>query len=353
MSTAPVPSALALVRSVADSSASFQGLQPGMQQRFFGPDACVAYVDTGGAWVAAGPPIAPLPRRAEVARAFFEEARRCRRRACMFNVDASLCDAPGVETLFIGEEPRWELARWTEVLAQHRRLREQLRRARAKGVRARVASAEELGPNSPLRGEMQRIVERTLASRPLAPMAFLVDVHPFALREERLYVVAEQDGHVVAFATATPIPARRGWLLEHVMRAPSAPNGTAELIVDTLFRTMLASGSEMATLGLAPLAGDVVPVLALIRSASRRLYNFAGVHAFKKRLHPHGWEPRYLAFPRGTPAALATFDALRAFAPGGFVAFGLETAKRHPRLALTVVLVSVALSAIAYRAIVR
>lgn len=353
MSVAPVSSALALVRSVADSSASFQGLQPGMQQRFFGPDACVAYVDTGAAWVAAGPPIAPPSRRAEVARAFFAEARRCRRRACMFNVDASLCGAQGVETLLIGQEPLWELAHWTDVLQKSRGLREQLRRARAKGVRARVAGPDELGPRSALRREMELIVERTLATRPLAPMAFLVDVHPFALREERLYVVAEQAGRVVAFATATPIPARRGWLLEHVMRRPDAPNGTAELIVDTLFRTMLERGSEMATLGLAPLAGEVSPVLAFIRSASRRLYNFAGVQAFKKRLHPHAWEPRYLAFARGTSPVVATLDALRAFAPEGFLAFGFKTAARHRRLATSVLLAIVVVAALVLRAVVR
>ncbi len=100
-------------------------------------------------------------------------------------------------------------------------------------------------------------------------------------------------------------------------------------------------------------AGEVSPVLAFIRSATRRLYNFAGVHAFKKRLHPHAWEPRYLAFPRGTSAVLATLDALRAFAPEGFLAFGLKTAARHPRVALTAAVVVVALALLVVRVIAR
>jgi phosphatidylglycerol lysyltransferase len=44
--------------------------------------------------------------------------------------------------------------------------------------------------------------------------------------------VAERAGDVVAFLVATPIPARGGWLLEQWPRAPDAPNGTVELVVD-------------------------------------------------------------------------------------------------------------------------
>ena len=48
----------ALVRRYGWNATSFQVLEPGYRYFFHGPDAAVAYVDTGRAWVAAGAPAA-------------------------------------------------------------------------------------------------------------------------------------------------------------------------------------------------------------------------------------------------------------------------------------------------------
>ena len=58
---------LALVRRYGWNATSFQALDPGMRHFWCGDDACVAYADTGEAWVAAGAPEgdpkdAPPPR---------------------------------------------------------------------------------------------------------------------------------------------------------------------------------------------------------------------------------------------------------------------------------------------------
>ena len=56
---------LELLRKHGWNATSFQILEPGFSY-FFADDAVVGYVDTGSAWVAAGAPIAPPARVAEV-----------------------------------------------------------------------------------------------------------------------------------------------------------------------------------------------------------------------------------------------------------------------------------------------
>src|SRR5262245_60467319 len=56
---------LALLERHGWNATSFQIMERGFHYWFDGDDACVGYVDTGQAWVAAGPPIAPEGRLAE------------------------------------------------------------------------------------------------------------------------------------------------------------------------------------------------------------------------------------------------------------------------------------------------
>ena len=72
------------------NSTSFQVLEDGYRYWFWGQEACVAYVDTGRAWVVAGAPIAPEVQLGEVVTRFLEEAHRAGRRVCFFAVEARL-----------------------------------------------------------------------------------------------------------------------------------------------------------------------------------------------------------------------------------------------------------------------
>jgi hypothetical protein len=328
---------LDLLREHGSATTSFQVLEPGLSY-FFDPrgphGGCVAYVDTGSAWVAAGPPICAPDRRETVARAFLDAARAARRRACFFAVDEPFARESKLQALSIGEDPIWDLSRW----APHKSMREQLRRARSKGVTVRIVSTEELVEGHPTRAAMERIILRWLATRPLAAMGFLVDVRPFELPEERIVAVAERGGDMVGFAAAIPIYQRRGYFLEDLLR-DGAPNGTAEALVDAVFREARARGAELATLGLAPLSGEISKTLAFIAKRTRGLYNFEGVRAFKARLHPIAWEPVFLAHPSRQSGLLAVWDSLTAFASGGFIRFGVESLRRQRRAVVLVLAV--------------
>jgi phosphatidylglycerol lysyltransferase len=327
---------LALLERHGWNATSFQTLEAGFRYWFDGDDACVAYVATGGAWVVAGGPICAPARLGEVCARFTEAARVHRRRVAFFGAEERLVEGAKLDGMYVGEQPVWDPTRWSATVAATRSVREQLRRARNKGVAVRRVAAGELAPGSPLRLAIETLIDRWRHDKPMAPMGFLVDVQPFDFAAERRYFVAERDGAVVGFLAAVPIYRRHGWLLEDFLRDPDAPNGTAELLIDAAMLALGDEGSRYVTLGLAPLSGPVKGWLRLARRLSSPLYDFAGLRAFKAKLRPHSWEPIYVAHAPGTSSHVALVDALAAFARGSFVRFGGATLLRGPALVVRV-----------------
>lgn len=322
--------ALDLLRAHGEDVTSFQLLAPGYRY-FFDQGGFVAFVDTGAAWVAGGGPVAPSERRAALAASFVRAAAVERRRASFFAVDESLCDRAELPRIRVGEQPCWDPSHWDKTLESHASLRYQIRRARTKGVVVRRVLAPEIArEDGETRREIDTLARAWLATRALAPMGFLVELAPFDFPAERLYLVAEAGGIVVGFLAAAPIFARRGWLVENLLRARDAPNGTAELLVDQAMRIAAESGSSMVTLGLAPLAGPLPRRLEVARALSSPLYDFRGLHAFKSKLRPDSWESIHVAAARGASPWVALFDGLTAFARGSLLRFGLATIARGP-----------------------
>jgi len=327
----PAAADAALVRAVEahgwDAVAS-QGLEPGLAAWFDG-DAAVAYADTGRAWVAAGGPLAPAAARPAVAARFVAAARAAGRRASWFAVDDEP-PWPGFARLRLGQQPVWDPRAWPATLAAHRGLREQLRRARAKGVRVRRVAAAEVAPGTALRAALDALTAAWLAARHMEPMGFLVTLVPFARAERQRYYVAERAGQPVAYLAAVPVPARAGWFLEDLIRGGDAPNGTAESLIDAALRDLAADGVGYATTGLAPLAGDVPRWMRALGRGGAALYDFDGLRRFKARLHPARWDDVWLVYPAGEGAVPHVLDGLRAFAGGSLIGFGARTVLRHP-----------------------
>jgi len=321
---------LALLKGYGWNATSFQVLEPGFRYFFDGDDACVGYVDTGRAWVAAGPPIAPPERVSEVATRFVEAATAAGRRTSCFGTETRFHEATGWSALRIGDQPKWAPQDWPAVVEGSRSLREQLRRAGAKGVAVRAVEPAEIEPGHATRAGIDSLIRRWLASRPIAPMGFLVQIDPFTFPEERRYFVAERDGQVVAFLGIIPIYARSGWFFEDFLRDPEAPNGTVELLVDAGMRAAAEAGVPFVTLGLVPLAGEVSSWLRTARRLGRSLYDFDGLRAFKAKFKPQAWDPIFLTYPPGGSGLWSLFDTLKAFARGGLLRFGLETFLRGP-----------------------
>jgi phosphatidylglycerol lysyltransferase len=315
------------------NATAYQLLNPGMAHWYSAAgDALVGYVTHGRTRVVAGAPVCSSDRLAAVVAEFGESSAAAGERVCYFAAGERLEQlvlATGQWTVAsLGAQPSWDPARWPAIVARRSSLRAQLNRARNKGV----AVSRWNGQRASHEPALQRCLAEWLESRGLPPLHFLVEPHTLGQLDDRRLFVAERAGSVVAFLLASPIPARRGWLVEQIIRGAGAPNGTAELLLDSAMRSLAAEGAHYVTLGLSPLSTHsrfdrarmprwLRGTLRLVRAHGRRFYNFEGLDRFKAKFEPEGWEeivalapgprfpPRALwaiagAFSRGSPIAL-------------------------------------------------
>ncbi|MBC7793918.1 MAG: DUF2156 domain-containing protein [Clostridia bacterium] len=269
------------------------------------------YCDTGSAWVAAGRPACD---------GFVLAAAAAGRRAVLFGVEAPVA---GMKLLHIGEQPYFERTAWRG----HKGLRDQVRRAHRKGAVTRVVRAKELEVGTPLRTQVDALTRAWLAARRMEPMKFVVEVDPVRSWDPQLQIAAVHEGDLVGFVSAVRVPRTSTWLVEHLLRSPTAPNGVAEMLLDAVFDEL--EDSENLTLGLAPLCGTAC-WQRTFRWAVRPLYDFDGLFRFKQRLHPSIWRPVWIAYPPKQSPIGAIADCLRAFAGESLMRFGLRTLWRRP-----------------------
>ncbi len=296
-------------------------------------DAVIGYVRKHGVCIVAGAPICDGVRLAAVLAEWeaFVFSRRCR--ACYFGAAGRLFDdlhdRPGYATVVLGAQPVWNPQYWAGIPARTPSLRGQMHRARNKGVRASEWAPERASADPRLRA----VLREWLRTRRLPTMHFLVE--PFTLHdlEGRRLFVAERGDEVVAFLTASPVPARQGWLVEQFVRGTHAPNGTIELLLDTMMLAVAADGATYVTMGLVPLRegpDDVLrpnpawlgTLLTIVRIHGRRFYNFEGLERFKTKFRPHHWEPIY------------AISAERSFTLRTLYAIGAAFTRQSPVIAL-------------------
>ncbi|MCA8964252.1 MAG: DUF2156 domain-containing protein, partial [Planctomycetes bacterium] len=124
-------------------------------------------------------------------------------------------------------------------------------------------------------------------------------------------------------------------VITELLRDPSAPNGTTELLFDAVQREAATTAHGRVTLGLAPLRGDVGRLLRAVRLAMRHHYDFDGVSRWKQKLRPHRWRDQWLAYEPDTSAARALFAVARAFAGGSLLRYAARSAARSLRRLFT------------------
>jgi hypothetical protein len=329
MSTTPMP--LDRVKRHGADAVSFQSLKVDAQWWIDAPPpagsgGAVAYVSSGRSWIAIGTPLAEDRWRATAVRRFCAAARASRRRPIFFGVEDRR-PFTGCRLLTIGLQSVLRPAAWDTTLRQRPKLREQLRRARAKGITVRAVSAGDLAPGAPLRADVERLRREWLSTRALEPLEFLVAVDPFYAAHEHRYFVAERRGVPVQFLSSVPIYERDGWLMEDMLRGTAAPNGTTELLIDAMMSSVSREQGWL-TPGLTPLTGAIPWWLRLFRFSSVALYDFSGLLRFRSRLHPPSWDEVSLAWDRGS-APRVLIDVLRAFAGGRLIRFAWRSLFWH------------------------
>jgi lysylphosphatidylglycerol synthetase-like protein (DUF2156 family) len=300
-----------------------------------GIDGAIIYGEFGRVWLAAGDPLARPEDIKPLVQGFMTAATKARRIAAFVPATERLAREGiqlGLSAIKIGAAPYFDLQAWQPRGNSAKKLRAGVNQALRGGIQVESV----VGFSDELKEETMELCLSWLRTRRAATtFGWLLALDPF-LRSERKKLFAARDANrrLVALLAASPIPARDGWYLEDVVRAPDAPRGTADLLVFEALQRLKAEGVTMATLGTAPLAREGVddisthdhPVIErALRLTSKRLsafYNFEGLRRFKSKFVATRWESEYALVQRGVlvPSRVA-HALLRAIVPGGLKQF--------------------------------
>jgi phosphatidylglycerol lysyltransferase len=352
MSAEPTPSAQSgaeydrareLVLEYGWNSTAYQILNPGFELWFSRVHpAVVGYVRAGGRRVVGGAPVAADSDLRDVAEEFERDARAAGAGVVYFGAEERLeALYRGTKThsaILLGAQPSWDPSDWAQIIATHSSLRAQLNRARNKGVSVSLLPSERAEHNP----ELKTLLQEWLGTRGLPPLHFLVEPETLGNLRDRRVFVATRGEVPVGFLVASPIPARNGWLTEQFVRGRGAPNGTAELMIDSAVRWVAEQRASYVTLGLAPLstrAGELTDQDLLIRlgfkwvrAHGKRFYNFGGLDSFKAKFAPERWEAVYAVANEGRFSIRSLYAIASAFTEGrpfSTVARGLVQAGRQ------------------------
>jgi phosphatidylglycerol lysyltransferase len=285
------------------NSTAYQILNPGIRHWFDASgSAVVGYVRKHRYLLAAGAPICPLEELADIVRKFEAFAGEQGCRVCYVCAAGRLRELLGQSeyhcSAAMGAEPVWDPNQWPGTIKRRRSLRAQLHRAANKGVQI-----EEIAPAAASADpEFHRVLTEWIACRGLPPLHFMVE--PEVLRgvvEDRVVLAARRGGRLMAYLVASPVTARKGYLVEELARSPEAPNGTSELLIDAAMRRFAADGCAYVSMGLVALAGDEVrrnaawlrTLMFFARAHANRFYNFRGLESFRAKMEPGRWDSMY------------------------------------------------------------
>jgi phosphatidylglycerol lysyltransferase len=332
--------ARALVLEHGWNATAYQILNPGIAHWFArAGDAVVGYVTRSRVRVVAGAPVCADDRLREVVAEFAADARDAGERVCYFGagerLERVLQSSGACGTVGLGAQPSWDPRRWEGIVARRASLRAQLNRARNKRVTIASWSAERAHHHP----ELERLLAEWLEGLGLPPLHFLIETDTITLTRDRRILVASRDERAVAYLVASPVPARRGWLIEQLVRGRAAPNGTSELLVDAAMRSLAQEGAEYVTLGLAPLSRQsrwsdpTVPawlrlLLRWMRAHGKRFYDFDGLDRFKTKFAPEAWEEIVAIDDRAPFSMRAIWAIAAAFGGGSPVTLGVRTIAR-------------------------
>jgi len=308
-------------------------------------DGAIIYGEFGRVWLAAGDPLAPLADMAELARQFAAFAKRKNRMVAFVPTTSEFAHAVAPRDFVAvkcGASPYFDLQNWNPRGDCAKKMRAGVNQARRAGVEVEMISES---VDAALKKETAQLCLRWLDMRRAATtFGWLIALDPILHSEHKKYFAARVDGKLVGFLAASPIPRRKAWYLEDVLREPDAPNGTPTLLVFEAFAKLKAEGATLATLGTTPLTtegpddlrGGHPMVLRTLDMASRHLggfYSFEGLHRFKARFVPSWWESEYILSQRGVTIPPRVGHAIvRALVPGGLTQILTRQALRVSRL---------------------
>ena len=209
----------------------------------------------------------------------------------------------GLTPLKIGEEACVPLQEFTLEGGRRKGLRTIHARMLREGAMFSVVPAADVPPLLP---GLRAISDAWLAAKNTREKRFSLGYFNEAYLAEFPCALIKKNGVIVAFSNIWTGAGREELSIDLMRQVPDSTPGIMELLFVELMLWGKEQGYRRLNLGMAPLAGledrALAPVWerpgAQIFRHGEHFYNFKGQAAVKEPFHP-GWEPKYLAAPRG------------------------------------------------------
>lgn len=310
--------ARSLLHSYGRNSMAWKILNPKMTLWFSRNDrGVIGYQQYRNTRIVAGAPVTDIGLMNPVAQEFEEDAAAKGQTVCYFCAESWLTEflknSARHKVILLGAHPVWNPQKWTESLSSKKSVGELIQHARRRGVQVEEVSAETAFSHPSYR----RCLKEWLKKHRLPRLGFLVDPAIPAPASGLRFFAALKESRVIAFAVIAPVPARNGWLIEHLIRGFDAAKGTTELLIHQVMTLIAKEGSTYATLGLAPLSRQaglsykknpawLKAFFCWLYSGGNLFFSFRGLDTFKAKFNPLAWEPVYAIVnkPRFTPSTL-------------------------------------------------
>jgi hypothetical protein len=336
---------LSLFRRYAKSSTSFLTLYDGY--RYFSiagslSSGLIPYLETPHAWVGAGDPVANPEEWPRLLAAFREEAAKKGKSVLILpasEATSKIATTLGYRSYYIGAEPWHEVSSPTNNTSPFLQLNP-ARQLYAKGASVELFDPETISASDTL--ELQDVVRSWIENRKSDPLGFLNRLEPWTLSRYKRYYMIKHQGKIQGFLASVPIFADNSWYLVDLIRRPSAPLGTTELLVIEAMKDLKRLGASRMTLGFSPLAriedqlrrdppkGSSLGLKAckMIFEHGNIMYGFKSLYDYKAKFAPETWESKYLLSAPGGIALKETMALSTVLYPRGILSATLATARK-------------------------
>ncbi len=273
-----------------------------------GIDGVIAYVVKANVAMAAGDPVCD-PSNIHLFVTEFRSFCKERKLHCCFQSITERCkdilEDMGFGMIKIGEEPIFDLEKFSLEGSKFRGLRKNINQAKKQGL-----SVVEYHPLLERQPEWEKDMEELSAIwqkfKGSGEFSFLIGEPALDNPKDRKYFLALLDNKVEAFVVCTPVYTRNGIYFDVMRRKEKTLNGMPQLLFTESFRILKEQGFTMATLGTAPLSYEHVDdpnhsriIKLALKLAFNRLgyfHRFKPLYKFKRQFGPTSWEGRYLSF---------------------------------------------------------
>jgi lysylphosphatidylglycerol synthetase-like protein (DUF2156 family) len=225
---------------------------------------------------------------------------------------AASCVERGYAAVEFGEELSLDPARDPRTGSRGRELRKKLYRAERAGVTA--SEYRPLDDDPALEAELKAVALAWLSGR-RGPQVYITPLELFPSRVGRRWFYARHGAAPVGALSLQRIAAREGWVFEHLVAVPDAPQGTTEHLVTTALEALGREGCRYATFGPSTLArlGRIErldwyseAVGRAVFSGVGRAFGLCSLAHFRRKFQAVSAEGSFLLFH---PARIGLFQA--------------------------------------------